>query len=127
VKIELTWQKKFVNQVLGFAVHATTLGTVLLLFVAALTLVVQVYQYLKTDAWPHWVLFGVLILYLPGPFVQWIVSPTEWFGLHKIVWWIFLQCPAWIVALLLAVVWFACGAIVIMWLDELGQKVKAYR
>ena len=121
VKVELTCQMKFVNAVLDFVVHATTLGTVLLLVLAALTLVVQVYQYFKTGVWPHWVLFGVLMKDLPGPFVQWIVSPTDWLGLHKIVWWIFLECPTWLIALVLAGVWLACGGIVIMWLDALGH------
>jgi hypothetical protein len=116
VKIEFTWQKKFLDSAVGFACPVTLLGGGLLLFISAFTLVLQVYQYLKTGVWPHWVLFGVLMEYLPGPFVQWIVSPTDWIALHQIVWWIFLQCPTWFIALVLAVVWFACGAI-----------VKAYR
>jgi hypothetical protein len=124
VIIKPSWQKKFVNDVEDFAIHATIGGATLLFFLAALTLVIQVYQYLKTGAWPHWVLFGVLMKDLPGPFVQWIVSPTDWLGLHKIVWWILLECPTWLIALILAGVWLACGGIVIMWLDALSVKIN---
>lgn len=58
-----------------------------------LIIAAQLLFYLKDGVWPNWVLFDVIYPALPAPFIQWLTSPQDWYGLHKIVAWILLESP----------------------------------
>jgi hypothetical protein len=71
-------------------VFLTLLG---LFFAPFLILAAQFILYLKDGVWPNWVLFDVIYPALPAPFIQWLTSPQNWYGLHKIVAWLLLESP----------------------------------
>lgn len=64
-----------------------------LFFAPFLILAAQFIFYLKDGTWPNWVLFDVVYSGLPAPFIQWLISPQDWYGLHKIIAWILLESP----------------------------------
>ena len=68
----------------------TVLG---LFFAPFLILAAQLLFYLKDGVWPNWVLVDVIYSALPAAFIQWLTSPQDWYGLHKIVAWILLESP----------------------------------
>lgn len=47
-------------------------------------LVLQLVVFLKGGEWPKWVLFDLIYSVLPAPFLVWIASPQDWYGLHKV-------------------------------------------
>ena len=62
-----------------------------LYFAPFLILAAQILFYLKDGIWPNWVLFDAIYPALSAPFIQWLTSPQDWYGLHKIVAWILLE------------------------------------
>jgi hypothetical protein len=81
---------EMIKEKLFEGVFLTVLG---LFFAPFLILAAQLLFYLKDGVWPNWVLFDVIYSALPAPFIQWLTSPQDWYGLHKIVAWILLESP----------------------------------
>jgi hypothetical protein len=52
-------------------------ATILILFL-------QFVVFLKGGQWPNWVLLDLICSVLPTPFLLWIASPQDWYGLHKV-------------------------------------------
>lgn len=77
--------------------------------VVFLILAAQSIFYLKDGVWLKWVLFLLISSVLPLPFLQWLSSPQDWIGLHKIVAWILLENPLWADALALAFICILTG------------------
>lgn len=50
-----------------------------------LLLGVQAVLFLKNGTWPLWTLAEVVIPVSPASFLHWVLSPQDWFGLHKVV------------------------------------------
>ena len=81
-----------------------------LLVIAWLLGLSELYGYLKVGNWPHYVLWKVLHDLVPVSMVSWVEFPRDWFGLHKVVSWVFLKCPVEAVLLALSFVVFVVGA-----------------
>jgi hypothetical protein len=81
-----------------------------LLVIAWLLGLSELYGYLKVGNWPHYVLWKVLHDLVPVSMVSWVEFPQDWFGLHKVVSWVFLKCPVEAVLLALSFVVFVVGA-----------------
>ncbi|MCS6304902.1 MAG: hypothetical protein H8K07_14755 [Nitrospira sp.] len=82
---------------------------------SALILTLQVLVYLKTGDWPDWFLFTAFKDFLPASFLQWLRDPQDWFGVHKMVFYLFMEIPlalsVFLFAILLAIVF---GSLVIL-------------
>ena len=73
---------------------AGTFITGLCLFAGAVVIVgFQALSYLKSGVWPKWVLMNLIDSVLPTPFIQWLSSPNDWYGLHKVISSILIEVP----------------------------------
>jgi len=80
-------------------------GAAFAFFAATLfILAAQSLFYLKEGVWPKWVLFYFVNSVLPSPFLDWLVFPQAWHGLHKIVAWVFFGSPLALDTLVLALI-----------------------
>lgn len=120
-----TWKIWFLDKLGAVAFQVVWYGSGGLLFIAFGTLFFQVLKFLKTGEWPDWVLFTVLAEAFPDAFMNWVLHPKDWLGLHQIVVWIGLKCPIALIAFLLAGVWFIFGLKFLVWLEDITDTVKA--
>ncbi len=96
------------NSLFNPVVHSIYGLLVICLLLEAIILICQSYLYLKGGAWPHWVLFTAVEESLPASFRQWLLDPQDWFGLQKVVFYLFMEMPlalsVFLLAILLAIV-----------------------
>jgi hypothetical protein len=109
-----TDKRSLEDRIKGKLAEGVTVAGFFLLPVTFLILAAQFIFYLKDGVWPKWVLLFLISSALPIPFLDWLIFPQDWHGLHKIVAWILMEAPLWADALALA---FIC-----IFLGDSGKK-----